>query len=292
MRRLVARLVASVFSNAFGIKVLAFMLRSCNMARIDLEKIHDHLNSIMNVCESAQGIGSGSGVASSGEVEALERVRATLGDSAVVFDVGANVGDYATQILSVFSGKNIELHCFEPSAATFAMLSSASGLQGLSGKGVVLNNFALGARDERRMLYSDAEGSGMASLTQRRLDHFNINMESREAVEVRTLDLYAAERGITRIDFLKVDVEGHELDVFAGAHALLQAKAIRTIQFEFGGCNIDTRTYFQDFWYLFSSHGYSLYRIAPAGRLCPITAYGEHLERFTTTNFLASLCVL
>ena len=61
------------------------------------------------------------------------------------------------------------------------------------------------------------------------------------------------------------------------------------VTFEFGGCNIDTRTYFQDFWYFFREHGmHRVYRITPTGLLVPILGYREELEQFRTTNFLVA----
>jgi hypothetical protein len=60
------------------------------------------------------------------------------------------------------------------------------------------------------------------------------------------------------------------------------------VMFEFGGCNIDTRTYFQDFFYFFKKHDMSIYRITPSGFFHPIPKYLEELEQFRTTNFLAT----
>ncbi|WP_445778772.1 hypothetical protein [Shewanella sp.] len=44
---------------------------------------------------------------------------------------------------------------------------------------------------------------------------------------------------------IKIDIEGHELSVLKVFGAAIEATKV--IQFEFGDCNIDTRTYFQDF---------------------------------------------
>jgi hypothetical protein len=86
------------------------------------------------------------------------------------------------------------------------------------------------------------------------------------------------------IDIVKIDVEGHELSVLKGfGQAILHTKII---QFEFGGCNIDTRTYFQDFWYFFKERNFSLYIITPLG-LSKIEKYIESLEFFSTTNYFA-----
>lgn len=60
----------------------------------------------------------------------------------------------------------------------------------------------------------------------------------------------------------------------------------RVVQFEFGGCNIDTRTYSRDFWYFFRQRGFRLYRLTPFG-LFGIDTYDERLENFTTTNYVA-----
>ena len=48
---------------------------------------------------------------------------------------------------------------------------------------------------------------------------------------------------------MKIDVEGHELDVLKGFGELI--KKVRLIQFEFGGTNIDSKTYLRDFWEFF-----------------------------------------
>jgi hypothetical protein len=61
---------------------------------------------------------------------------------------------------------------------------------------------------------------------------------------------------------------------------------IRALQFEFGGCNIDTRTFFQDFWYFFKSYNFDIYRVGPFG-VKEIVAYSELDEFFSTTNFIA-----
>jgi hypothetical protein len=106
---------------------------------------------------------------------------------------------------------------------------------------------------------------------------------------VCTLDSFAEEEDLAKIDFLKMDIEGHELSALGGASRLLERKVIRALSFEFGGCNIDSRTYFQDFWHLLRDSGFQVFRILPRGRLLRIDHYSEHLEVFTTTNYLAAL---
>lgn len=53
-----------------------------------------------------------------------------------------------------------------------------------------------------------------------------------------------------QIDLAKLDIEGHELNALRGFGNAINA--VNVLQFEFGGCSIDTHTYFQDFWYFFN----------------------------------------
>ena len=66
---------------------------------------------------------------------------------------------------------------------------------------------------------------------------------------------------------------------------MISDKKINFIQFEFGGCNIDSRTYFQDFFYLLNDN-YTIYRDLKNG-LFEMPVYKETYEIFITINFLA-----
>jgi hypothetical protein len=100
-----------------------------------------------------------------------------------------------------------------------------------------------------------------------------------------TIDNYCLNNDIEKIYFLKLDVEGHELKVLQGASKMIFDKKIDFIQFEFGGCNIDSKTYFRDFYYLLKDD-FNIYRIVENG-LFAIKAYKEEYEIFRTINYLA-----
>ncbi|HWZ03610.1 MAG TPA: FkbM family methyltransferase, partial [Mucilaginibacter sp.] len=86
---------------------------------------------------------------------------------------------------------------------------------------------------------------------------------------------------------LKLDIEGNELNALKGAEKMLKSKSVKSIQFEFGTCNIDSRTYFRDFWFLLNQD-YNIFRVVKDG-LYPITAYTEYDEVFATINYYAEL---
>ena len=147
--------------------------------------------------------------------------------------------------------------------------------------------FAFGDRNGTLPLYSCSQYSGLASLYSRNLKHFGMTLDQSEDVSVLTLDEFCRMERLQRIHFLKLDVEGHELKVLHGAQELLERGGIDFIQFEFGGCNIDSRTYLHDFYELLTPR-YHIYRIVTDG-LRLVTAYREIGEIFTTTNYMREL---
>tara|TARA_B100001989_G_scaffold251612_1_gene231226 strand:+ start:169 stop:948 length:780 start_codon:yes stop_codon:yes gene_type:complete len=194
----------------------------------------------------------------------------------VFIDIGVNKGLYTEYILKKFP--DLESHLFEPSNLNYKILSDKFSLN----KNIILNNIGLSNSNSKGILYSDTYGSGLASVTKRRLDHLNINLDQKEEINLIRFDEYWEKDQL--IDYVKIDVEGHELDVLNGFGELIYKTKL--IQFEFGGCNIDTRTFFQDFWYFFLEKNFNIYRITPRGVL-KINQYEENMECFITTNFIA-----
>jgi len=243
------------------------------------------LERLVGISQFCMGVGSGSGVESSGEKKVLDVLSLKYQPPYCIFDVGSNQGQHLQLVLRYFSKHDLRVHCFEPSSHSFKILEmrvdSEHKLK------VKLNNVALGKERGERTLYYNNPGSGLASLTKRRLDHFGIDFGDSETVRVDTLDNYCRENDIEKIDLLKCDVEGHELNVFFGASDMFRKQAIGIVTFEFGGCNIDTRSFFQDFYYFFKEVRMGIFRITPSGYLFPIRSYREIFEQFRTTNFVA-----
>ena len=150
---------------------------------------------------------------------------------------------------------------------------------------VTVMPYGLGTINEEHTLHLDAPGSGLGSVYPRKLDHRGMSLGCTETVRLRRLDDVCREQGIQRIDFLKLDVEGHELAVLHGAGALLSDGRIDRIQFEFGGCHLDARVFLRDFWEMLSPR-YALFRVLKNG-LRAVTRYRERLEVFVTTNYYA-----
>jgi len=234
------------------------------------------------------GIGSGSSASWSGEKELRRMLReryAASGSPLCILDVGSNIGQFLGEVIQPLAAARIPLrvHAFEPSPAAFQVLQAAFGDRA----DVSLNNFGLGRESGVFELFSNAAGSGLGSLSRRRLDHFGIEFNASEKVRIERLDDYCREHGVERIDLLKLDVEGHELDVLQGGARMLRERRVAILSFEFGGADIDSRAFFQDFWYFFRDNAAGrLHRLTPSGRLIPILEYREIYEQFRPTIFV------
>jgi FkbM family methyltransferase len=235
------------------------------------------LQRVEAAAQLAQGKGWGAATVDSEVAAALSLLSSGNRHGLTAVDVGANVGTWTAALLTALPTATV--HAFEPSWTAFNSLESRLGHE----PNVVLHRTAVGSTEGIAVLWADVAGSGLASLQRRRLDHFGKTFAVSEEVPVLTLDSWATSSGVTP-QLLKMDVEGRELDVLAGATKML--RSVMVIQFEFGGCNIDTRTFFQDFWYFFKDSGFTLHRLGPRG-LAHVNSYSELDECFITTNYFA-----
>lgn len=210
----------------------------------------------------------------------VKLVHSVLGKApTLAVDVGGNEGNYTAELLR--RTPSLEVHVFEPSKTNIQKLEARFR----DDERVTIVAHAVSDRDGVAQLFADVPGSGLASLTKRRLEHRSIDFEFRESVTTIRVENYWSDVLRERpLDIVKLDIEGHELAALSGFGRALAATT--AIQFEFGGCNIDTRTFFQDFWYFFTEHGFDVHRISPLG-LLKLDRYLEADEFFSTTNYVA-----
>jgi FkbM family methyltransferase len=130
----------------------------------------------------------------------------------VFMDVGANEGFY-----SVFASRRVgetgSVWAFEPSRREMERLTANVGLNGLAN----VRPFCVALADEdgdAELLIASDEHSGHNTL-----GHFvyESGLDRREPVRLRRLDSLVQESTLERLDFLKIDAEGAEMRVLAGA---------------------------------------------------------------------------
>lgn len=197
---------------------------------------------------------------------------------AIVLDVGANVGSYAELVLDHLP--DAVVHAFEPHPQAVSELTARIG-----GRVTIVPN-AVGASAGVLELfdYGDRGGSSHASLYREVFTEIHRSRSRAVEVPVTTLDAYIEQHGISHATLLKVDTEGHELEVLRGARSAIERGVFDCIQFEFNEMNIFPRAFLRDFRLLLPS--FSFYRLLPRGAVKLVGAPLE--EIFAYQNIVAA----
>jgi FkbM family methyltransferase len=136
-------------------------------------------------------------------------------DFRMVFDVGANVGDWSKTAATFFP--KAEIHSFELSQQTFKSLE-----KNLKADCFHLNNFGLGSYDGTIEYKDYGDGSGVNTIITNTTYHDETCDGVIAVSNLRTGSSYCRDREIEKIDFLKIDVEGAENLVLEGFSDLLR----------------------------------------------------------------------
>jgi FkbM family methyltransferase len=132
------------------------------------------------------------------------------------------------------------IYCFEPVAKTYQLL--AENVK--DDQGIKAFNFALGA-DKREMEIFLFQNSQWNSLSQPVCERAKKNGGSSEFITVDTVDNFVKQNNIQKIDILKSDTEGYEMEVLKGAKNCLENQIIEYLYLEAGFNEKDTQhTYF------------------------------------------------
>lgn len=195
----------------------------------DLEQFfiykHDNINYVMPKCHEIchQNFGLF-------EYNLLNYCRSTINGN-IFLDVGAHTGSYSLFLSNNFN----KVIAFEPQKRTYYGLCGSIALNRC--KNINAYNYGLGSIEQmpsQDLFIISKDGGGSTVIEQS-------NYIKKETIKMITLDIFLKDNSINdKIDFIKVDIEGNELEFFKGAEQTILMNQ-PTILFE---CNIRNKLLF------------------------------------------------
>ena len=145
----------------------------------------------------------------------IELLRKQIQQNDVVLDIGANIGFYAT-LLSELVGEKGEVHCFEPDVKNFQHLQNTT--KGC--RNIHLNNKAVGSKTEKIKIYTSKNLN---------VDHRTYKPEEYDKeVDIEAISVDEYIKG--KVDFIKMDIQGFEMQAVQGMQKTLSVnKEIKII---------------------------------------------------------------
>lgn len=245
-----------------------------------IKKIKNYLIKILNYLENNNNCN----FKTNGEEKFINDFFSIYRDSKMIlFDIGGNIGDYSTIMQKKCKEYKIDytIHIFEPTKSCFSILKEKFGKD----KSIIVNNFGISNANTTATIYYDKENSGLASLYRRNLKAYSIQLDKSEVINLKRLEDYVSEGKIPRIDFLKIDIEGHELFAFKGFGKYLSSEFITAIQFEYGGANLDSHTSLMEIYELLEKRGFEIFKIMP--KYIKKRQYHPYMDNFFYSNYVA-----
>lgn len=202
----------------------------------------------------------------------------------VVFDVGANVGDWTVLLLKQLGEllravKNeVSIYCFEPVPSTNATLRT-----NLSGRPLKLyiEELALSSKNGQSEIFvRDESNCGVNSL------HKDPSASEQTPLNIplNTAYEFCQDRGIDYVHLMKCDTEGHDSEVIRGALPLLRESRVSVLQFEYNYRWIISNTFLRDVFDILDGLPYMVAKLQ-ADHLLVIRHWHYELERFFEGNY-------
>ncbi|SHF98590.1 FkbM family methyltransferase [Vibrio gazogenes] len=183
-------------------------------------------NRILLLALRARGYNNFRNNSESGESFFIEKILSPT-NPRLCIDIGANVGDYTVELLSK---TNASIVSFEPLPTAFQKLTEATKN---AQERVTLENKGVGKAADVLTIHYNPNALAHASFSEEVKKVSYVSNDEQVDVPVVTLDAYCEENNITEIDFVKIDTEGFESEVFEGAKHTFAVIKPKFIQIEF-----------------------------------------------------------
>jgi FkbM family methyltransferase len=198
--------------------------------------------------------------------------------ASVIFDVGSNHGHWSIDAAQVCPQASI--YAFEPVRVTYESLK-----ENTRNLPMILPTHAGLSKQEGEVEFRFSKEHD--TLSSAHVDSVHTLEYELVKCPMTTGDGFMREHNIDGIDFLKLDVEGAEMEALIGFSNALKSGEIRAIQFEYGMASILSKVLLYDYYQFFTEHKYKVGAIYPT--YVDFREYKFSDENFLTPNFLAVL---
>lgn len=212
------------------------------------------------------------------EKELFKAVSVHFNQSPNIIDVGGNIGLWSESVLDMVTpGK---MYIFEPETKNFEILN----YKFVKNNNIIVTNKGLGDKCTSKtyfdMISDNVDVRGLGGFIKRSV-YDNYNYKTHD-FEIITLDSFFAKS--IDVDYIKIDVEGFELNVMKGMTNMLSKSMFKFIQFEYGGTYLDANIKLNDIISHLKQYGYFVYEYKDA----KFTKIIDYIDNYEYNNFIAT----
>ena len=200
----------------------------------------------------------------------------------VIFDVGANVGDWSSALCRQLKAHAIngcvDLFAFEPVPAT-----ADTFRRNLTGNQPSLHivELALSSSSGTAEIYVSTSNAGTNSM----YDDSMSTEKKKITICLTSATEFCVARAIKHVHLLKCDTEGHDMEVIRGALPLLREERISVLQFEYNHRWVFSRNFLRDVFLVAESLPYKVAKLQ-SDHLLVFKKWHPELDRFFHGNYV------